>query len=155
MTVTPRDLLKQAEALEKGGTELDARVSIGRAYYAVLHRVRAVIPESFVKDEDEGNSHRRMITAVERYAASISPGRTAAREMLRLLRQLRRTRNDADYFLNINIDNSDAQIAIDRAKRAFAYCDEIEKKQKEDEIQKKRKGEGASDLPDGGGTHRT
>lgn len=130
MTVRPRDLLDQALALKSSQGEADARLSIGRAYYAALHRVMEILPNELRKDDDEGNTHQQVIAAVERLSRSVTPGREAAKQIARGLRQLRKSRVLADYELNVQLPPEEQALSLGRAESIFALCDEVERLRK-------------------------
>jgi uncharacterized protein (UPF0332 family) len=127
MTVKPRDLLDQAIALQNGAGELDARTAISKAYYAALHRAAETTPNEYARPTDSGGSHERLIASIERLANSAHAGRTPARELARLLRQMRKARTEADYDLDRNVDPAEVNTSILRAEKAFSLCADIEK----------------------------
>jgi hypothetical protein len=127
MTVKPRDLLDQALALQSGGGEANARLAIGRAYYAALHRVIEILPGEFKKDDDEGNTHAQVIAAVDRLSRSVTPGRQAAIQIARTLRQLRRSRVTADYKLQEDLPPNEMELSLGRSQRVFDLCADVER----------------------------
>lgn len=127
MTVKPRDLLDQALALQSGAGEANARLAISRAYYAALHRVIEILPDESKKADDEGNTHARVIAAVERLAKSVTPGRQAAIQIARALRQLRRARVLADYELDQVLPPTELELSIGRVQLVFDLCADVER----------------------------
>jgi uncharacterized protein (UPF0332 family) len=130
MTVKPRDLLDQAIALKSGSGEANARLAISRAYYAALHRSIEVLPDLPPKTEDERNTHHRVIAAMERMSKTAQPGRSAAFQIARILRQLRRSRVSADYELDSNVGPDELTTAISQSEHIFKLCDEVERLRK-------------------------
>ena len=126
MSVRPRDLLDQAKSLQSGAGEVSARGSISRAYYAALHRALEIVPQGVGRD-DERNTHQQVIDAVDRLGRGIAPGRQAAIQIGRLLRQLRKSRVLADYQLAEDLSPDEAETAIGRAEKLFGLCSEVER----------------------------
>lgn len=127
MSVKPRDLLDQAVGLKSGTGEVSARAAISRAYYAALHRVGEILDESTAKEDDEGNTHLKTIAAVERLAKRVTPGRQAAIQIARVLRQLRRSRVLADYQLEEDVPEHEVEVTLARAQKVFELCDDVER----------------------------
>jgi len=130
MTVKPRDLLDQALGLRSAAGEANARLAINRAYYASLHRVMEILPDEFKKEEDDGTTHAQVIAAVERLAKSVTPGRQAAIQIARTLRQLRKSRVVADYRLDQELPPAELELTLGRAERTFELCAEVERLRK-------------------------
>lgn len=130
MTVKPRDLLEQALSLRSAAGEANARLAINRAYYASLHRVMEILPDEFRKEDDDGTTHARVIAAVERLANSTTPGRQAAIQIARTLRQLRRSRVLADYHLGEELPPAELELTLGRAERMFELCADVERLRK-------------------------
>lgn len=127
MTVKPRDLLEQALALRSSGREADARLAISRAYYAALHRVMEIVPVEFKRDDDDGNTHAQVIAAVERISNTITPGKSAAFQIARTLRQLRKSRVWADYKLTEELPPDELELSLGRSERVFQLCADFER----------------------------
>jgi len=131
MSVRPRELLDHALELQSGTGEACARAAISRAYYGALHRVHEVLPEAMLRDDDEGNTHLRIIAGVDRLARSIEPGRQAAIHLGRTLRQLRRSRVLADYDLEEQLSDTEVLVTMQRAEKVFELCDQVERQRVE------------------------
>jgi hypothetical protein len=133
MTVKPRDLLDQALALQSSPGEANARLAISRAYYAALHRVVEILPDEFKKPDDDGNTHARIIAAIERLSKSVTPGRQAAIQIARTLRQLRKSRVFADYRLDEELPSEELQLTLGRSQHLFDLCADVERLRKTDD----------------------
>ena len=127
MSLKPRQLLEFAESLEVEAGETHVRAAISRAYYAALLRAAQVTPSEFRKSPADRieNTHAQVIAAVERYAASLRPGRTLARQVAQNLTKLRADRVNADYHLETDITAIQAKTHLARARITLEWCDDI------------------------------
>lgn len=124
MPVSTHDLFHLAQRLQDGATtETDLRAAISRAYYAGLHAVA----ETFDARERMGDesSHAEIIGRAKAHGNTLEPGRQAAIQIAQHLSKMRRTRNDADYKLDLSFTDSDSQGIIDRAELVLSLCREV------------------------------
>lgn len=127
MPVSTRDLFQLAQRLQQGATtEADLRAAISRAYYSGLHAVA----ETFDARDRMGteSSHAEIIGRAKAYGSTLEPGRQAAIQIAQHLSKMRRTRNDADYALDLSFTDSDSQGIIERAELILALCQDIRSK---------------------------
>lgn len=124
MPVNTHDLFQLAQRLQQGATtEADLRAAISRAYYAGLHAVA----ETFDARERMGDesSHAEIIGRAKAHGNTLEPGRQAANQIAQHLSKMRRTRNDADYKLDLSFNESDSQGIIDRAALVLSLCQDV------------------------------
>ncbi len=107
----PLDFLKVASSLCDSDDESERRTSIGRSYFALFNYLRLSLePVRNVPTSDE--AHR----AVAYYLGNANNRDLASVEQS--LRDLRVSRNAADYKLDKNVDHAASRTALTRAQRA-------------------------------------
>ena len=127
MTITPSDLVGYADScLNSAIDEVTWRAVAGRAYYGVFHFCRDLVNthsdlSNLALDSTFG-SHERW------YQAMLTNGITCANEMKSIAyiaRNMRPTREHADYRLDHNFPQDYAQQAVARAKTIQAKYDAL------------------------------
>lgn len=116
--ISPGDLLTEARDLASGGhgREVHRRAAISRAYYAAFHQARTVAEAAgyrFVRGAGRG-MHAHLIDHFE-----VAPD-ARLRGMGRLLRNLKRLREDADYRLDRTVAERDVRNALVIAAQLMA-----------------------------------
>ncbi|WP_321810128.1 hypothetical protein [Burkholderia sp. BCC1985] len=116
MTVTATDFLTCAESIANGGTEIDYRSAISRAYYSAFHAAGEIADLHF-PDQDAHiakGSHDRLS---DRFKASSNMKAKGVAYMLVLLKK---SRHQADYSLSDTVVVDDALQAIANARKIHA-----------------------------------
>lgn len=129
MSCSSPDLLLLAETIANGSScdEVSARCAISRAYYSALHLVKDTFPPTERNSRQPGeSSHVVIIREAQLYGKFANAGRQEAALVAKLMSGLRRDRNNADYQLNLEIDQGNALDAVARVKQVVAHCSYIE-----------------------------
>lgn len=106
--------------------EAQQRSAISRAYYAALHSVAITFPKRDGDYRKEGeSSHVEIIGRSERFAANPGPGRSDAVFVAKLMPRLKRTRNEADYRLDMNFEKRQVFEAIEMARTVMQRCESV------------------------------
>ncbi|MBU9388982.1 hypothetical protein KTE71_15775 [Burkholderia multivorans] len=116
MTVTSTDFLTCAEAIANGGSEIDHRSAISRAYYSAYHAALEIADLHFPDHEAHiaKGEHQRLS---DRFLKSSNP---KARGVAYMLIDLKRSRHRADYALSETIVADDATQGIANARKIHA-----------------------------------
>ena len=126
MPVSCRDLLRQAKELE-ASPEAHHRLLAGRAYYACYHRCQdweKTLPHlGSVRPETKG-VHQELIDRLRRPHKSCSPDQVKRSKWLgaRLI-ELRSLRARADYQLEDELTEDEAESQVEMAEAVFNRCD--------------------------------
>lgn len=130
MSVSPRDVLNLALTLQGAAeNEATSRCVVSRAYYAALHCVEQTFEKRDGQFKVDGeSSHQEIITRALVYGRTLSPGRTSASEIAKMMPRLRRTRNQADYDIAGPHDSGVGQDTVIRAARIFELCEDVKLK---------------------------
>ena len=108
----PLDFLEVAKRYSDSKLESERRTSIGRSYYALFNQV-ALRVSNFAPLPGDVDDHR----AVTAYLLNARV--PALLEVGRKLKDLRVTRNDADYRMQLQIDGRKSELALLRAEDAI------------------------------------
>ena len=117
--MNPRDFLSIAARMHAASTEAEWRTSIGRSYYALFHVIIGGLSSRGAVFRGEGKDHGDLI----RYLAKVS--NRQARSIGQVLRDLRAHRNHADYELSVNLQDKQAELVYNKAKRAIESFDAL------------------------------
>ena len=108
----PLDFLNVAASLCESGEEAERRTSVGRSYFALFNHLRiklAAITQIPTTDEAHQAVVHYLTHANNRNLSSVGQS----------LRDLRSSRNVADYKLDGTVDQADSRVALVKAKSAF------------------------------------
>lgn len=128
MSIVPTDILAVSKALASSGLEPDLRSSISRAYYAAFHSVLRALPDEFEPDTRSASSHEAVVSSAKAYSRTFRPGRTAAAGIADALPRLKKRRKTADYELDEDVNNPDAQSAIALAEKIITLANDLSSK---------------------------
>jgi uncharacterized protein (UPF0332 family) len=121
MSVTPGDLLTEAQALSAdiNHSEARRRTVVGRAYYAAYHALLAAATRAGYRyARDDGRppgSHENLMEWAMNRSGSLDLGKSAF-----ALRDLKRQRAKADYRLTETVTFNDAQASLTKAVHLIA-----------------------------------
>jgi hypothetical protein len=121
MSVTPGDLLTEAQALSADiiHSEARRRTVIGRAYYAAYHALLAAATRAGYRyARDDGRPPGRHENLME--WASRRSGSESLEEAADHLNKLKRWRVNADYYLDRHISPGDARMSLTKAVHLIA-----------------------------------
>ena len=125
-SISPKELLKDAEALSNGFTsEARRRSAVSRAYYAAYHRCLAWI--NLLPNRPEpptcGSVHAWLINSLKDPDPSWEDGiAERARALGRLMREQCDRRVHADYVLQKPVDQKVMCEQIEGVRKTFATC---------------------------------
>ena len=120
MPVSPAEILKSAEALAEGSSEVDWRNATSRAYYAAFHRVRP-IAEGLGFSARRGSVHLDIVRSLTDLRNSQS-----IKSLGYMLDECRRFRARADYEIDEEFSPRYCQTVLEQARRMLARADIIE-----------------------------
>jgi uncharacterized protein (UPF0332 family) len=128
MSVTPQDILQTATRLAclESQTESDSRATVSRSYYAALHGVNNCLPGRV--QTEQKNSHEQVISKADAHGKSLKPGRTEAKEVTRNMYLFKKMRKMADYDIENEFDQSEAQDALSLCASILENCRIIKEK---------------------------
>lgn len=112
------DFLDVANRLRDSEQESDRRTSVGRSYFALYNHVRTKL-SNFLQIPDREDAHR----AVAYYLTGTN--HPNIRQVGQSLRDLRRSRNTADYNLETAVEIDQSRTAARRARRAVDRIDGV------------------------------
>ena len=120
MAVNPNQLLEAAQELAQGNREVDFRNAASRAYYAAYHRCRPIAKRNGLRSLGQG-VHSDVIDAL----------RTATKPTLKHLAQMlarcKSLRAKADYNIEEEFKDSEAQTTTRQAQKIFSVADQVER----------------------------
>lgn len=137
MSCKPHDLYKLASAIVESTnpSEVELRCAVSRAYYAVFHSVVDAFPKREKQFRLDGeSSHAEVIGRVAAFGASLEAGRTDAAVIAKLLPQLRRQRNNADYRFELDFEKPEVQNFVRKAKFVIEKCAAVKSAQKSSKL---------------------
>lgn len=109
------------------------RSAISRAYYAALHSVAITFPKRDGQYRKDGeSSHAEIIGRSEVFAANPGQGRSDALFISKLMPRLRRTRNEADYRLDMEVGRKEVSETIEATRAVMQRCQRVRAFQQED-----------------------
>lgn len=108
--INPADFLTLANQLQASTFEAERRTCIGRSYYALYNLLIMPLSDKGVPFKNNADDHGRLVYYLTKCGDRI------ANNMAMALKQLRNSRNDADYRLKLTIDVSQSQMAYRRAE---------------------------------------
>jgi len=106
----PTDFLAIANRFHASASELERRIAVGRSYYAVYNLWIGALSKEGVHFEKNADDHRTLV-----YYLTGSKVREAERAG-ESLKNLRISRNDADYAMEKHIDVNSSKFSFERAK---------------------------------------
>ena len=114
----PLDFLRPARDLSKSAQEAERRTSIGRSYFAVFNHVRIRLEplKPLPETSDVHNIVVRYLTFANNKELQ-SVGQT--------LKDLRTSRNEADYNMKATIIQDQSRLALSKAERAIEKSRDI------------------------------
>jgi hypothetical protein len=129
MSASPHDLLQlSTRLLTADCDEVTRRCVVSRAYYAALHAVQCTFEERLQESSgDHESTHARVIGRAVAYANQQRPGRMYAAEIAKIMPRLRRTRNIADYHLDVSFESPLCSDVTAKAQRVLALCGDVER----------------------------
>jgi len=109
----PLDFLRVARNLSGLGQEAEWRTSVGRSYYALFNNLRLKLEpiKPFPGDEED---HQRVVYYL------MKANNRDLQSVGQWLKDLRNSRNDADYRMNVVVGQDQSRLAITRADKAIA-----------------------------------
>lgn len=113
MAVTSKALLEAAVEISVGGREVDWRNAASRGYYAAYHR--CILLAYGGRSAQPG--HRQLIDQLTDSKASVR-----WRQAGHLLQQCKRLRERADYRTMDDFEQSEAEMALEAARRIFEHA---------------------------------
>ena len=124
MPVSSKDLYEYASAIIKQNnvSEVMARTSISRAYYAAYHHCLNFCNHNNIaihKDKDT-RSHEALEKALERVNSDNQAFNNKAKNMGQKLKLAKVKRTEADYLINITVSQRRAQQYLSEVKRILS-----------------------------------
>ena len=117
MAVTCLDFLNSAVEFKGGGSEVSWRNAASRAYYAAYHACLPLAKSLPNYRDVQGGVHTQLIAALENATARDSTSHLSVRALGFLLRQIRFHRIAADYFIEEEFDESNADLVLKQSER--------------------------------------
>ena len=114
----PLDFLKVACNLHESDHESDRRTSIGRSYFALFNYLRRKV-ESVKNVPASDEAHQAVVHYLE------GANDRDLQSVGQSLRNLRASRNKADYHLDESVGHDASRVALARAKRAVKKFDSL------------------------------
>ena len=114
----PLDFLNVANRLKNSSEEEDRRTSVSRSYYAVFNHLRPKI-DQFKPLPGWDQDHRALVEYLTRVNLP------ELQSVGQALKDLRDSRNDADYEMGQTCDASKASLACRKAENAIAKFSKI------------------------------
>jgi hypothetical protein len=118
--VDPVAFLDIAEQFQTSGSEAERRTSIGRSYYALYNILFRSLSLRGVAFNQSGEDHGRLVYYLTRC------GHRMAANIGATLRDLRGYRNNADYDMNVMIDERQTQLVYAKTRGAVVTFRQIE-----------------------------
>ncbi|MFY3770248.1 hypothetical protein AHYW_001371 [Providencia manganoxydans] len=131
MSINSIDYLYSAEKmLVENKDEITIRNAISRAYYSGFHSANSLVTNEFKQSRDwmdiNAGMHMKLIRSLESFSGCIHGlDKQKARKLARQLKWLKTKREIADYDLNKNLYEVDAQQTIVEAKKLVEESSEI------------------------------
>ena len=128
MPTQPPEILELAQHLRTTYlTEAGRRSAVSRAYYAAMHRTKAVFGLPVMEGDSE-SIHKAVIRAATETGKAPGPARQEASRIASELDLLRRRRAKADYDLELDFEKVECEDWVTRAQRLVDLCDEAKSK---------------------------
>lgn len=117
--ISDQDLLKLASKLAVSGGETEWRSAASRAYFAAYHRTRTLIHALGFGIPRGDQSHAYLWRRLQGCKTS------AVGDIGSLLKELRNSRNRADYDLDEDFPRDDAKYAVEAASDILHFLDNM------------------------------
>lgn len=114
----PLDFLRPARDLSGSAQEAERRTSIGRSYFAVFNHVRIRL-EPLKRLPETSDVHN----VVVRYLTSAN--NNELQSVGQTLKDLRTSRNEADYNMEATIIEDQSRLALSKAEKAIKKSQDI------------------------------
>lgn len=118
--MNPLNFLKVADNLKDSSKESERRTAVSRAYYSVFNYIKSYLVQHQIFLPSDATGHVRIIQYLR------NSGIKEAKQLARMIADLRTDRNEADYDMDSTRFNKDTSILIFlRAKKAvknFRHC---------------------------------